>query len=135
VSVLPHWVNYYCQLNANTIMDSHPLPHVNDIMVDAGQGKIWSKLDMTNSFFYKKTDLDSIHLTVVTTPLGLYKWLVMPQELQNASPVHQQHVIAALHSFLGIFIHIYLDDIIIWSNSIKEHTMHIKCIMDALHQA
>jgi hypothetical protein len=106
--VLPHWVNDYCQLNANTVTDSHPLLCVNDILADAGQGKIWSKLDMTNSFFHTKMDPDSVHLTAVTTPLGLYKWLVMPKGLRNAPPVYQRQVMAVLCPFLGIFAHIYL---------------------------
>jgi hypothetical protein len=90
---------------------------------------------MTDSFFHTKMDPDSVHLTAVTTPLGLYEWLVMPQGLHNAPPVHQRRVTAALRPFLGIFAHIYLDDIIIWSNSIEEHTKHIKLIMDALRKA
>jgi hypothetical protein len=90
---------------------------------------------MTDSFFHTKMDPDSIHLTAVTMPLGLYEWLVMPQGLRNAQPVHQQHVTAAPHSFLGIFAHIYLDDIIIWSNSLEEHTTQIKLVMDALQKA
>jgi hypothetical protein len=39
VSVLPRWVNDYRQLNANTVIDLHPLPHVDDILADAGRGK------------------------------------------------------------------------------------------------
>jgi hypothetical protein len=49
--VLPRWVNDYRQINSNTITDSYPLPWVEDILADAGRGKIWSKMDMTNSFF------------------------------------------------------------------------------------
>jgi hypothetical protein len=116
-------------------MDRHPLPCVDDILADTGQGKIWSKLDMTDSFFHTKMDPDSIHLTAVTTPLGLYEWLVMPQGLRNAPPVHQRRVTVALRPFLGIFAHIYLDDIIIWSNSLEEHTAHIKLVMDTLWKA
>ena len=50
-SVLPYWVNDYCMLNVNTVLDAHLLPWVNDILVDFAKGKIWLKLDMTNSFF------------------------------------------------------------------------------------
>lgn len=48
---LPRWVNDYRSLNANTVIDAHPLPRIDDILADAAKGKIWSKLDMTNSFF------------------------------------------------------------------------------------
>jgi hypothetical protein len=105
---LPRWVNNYRQLNSNTITDLRPLPHVDDILADAGRGKIWSKLDMMDSFFHTKMDPESIALTAMTTPLGLYKWTVMPQGLRNALPVHQRRVTAALRPFLGIFAHIYL---------------------------
>jgi hypothetical protein len=49
--VLPRWVNDYHQLNANTILDAFPLPNIDDILADCAKGKIWSKMDMTNSFF------------------------------------------------------------------------------------
>ena len=51
ITMLPRWVNDYRILNANTILDAHPLPRVDDILADCAKGKIWSKLDMTNSFF------------------------------------------------------------------------------------
>jgi len=50
-TVLPRWVNDYRQINTNTVTDSYPLLRVKDILADAGRDKIWSKMDMTNSFF------------------------------------------------------------------------------------
>ena len=50
-------------------MDAHLLPHVDDILADCAKGKIWSKMDMTNSFFQMRVHSDDIHLTAVTTPL------------------------------------------------------------------
>ena len=45
VTVLPQWVNDHQILNANTILDTHPLPRVDNILADCAKGKIWSKLD------------------------------------------------------------------------------------------
>lgn len=39
-NVLPHWVNDYCQLNENTVTDSHPIPHINNILMDCAEGRI-----------------------------------------------------------------------------------------------
>jgi hypothetical protein len=47
----PRWVNDYRELNKNTICDHFPLPRIDDILADCGRGKIFGKLDMTNSFF------------------------------------------------------------------------------------
>ena len=71
--VPPHWVNDYRELNANTMQDSFPLPHVDNILADCGKGKIFAKMDMTNSFFQTRVHPDDIHLTAVRTPWGLYE--------------------------------------------------------------
>ena len=73
----------------STILDVHPLPHVDNILADCAKGKIWSKLDMTNLFFQTLVHPDDIPLTAVTTPFGLYEWVVMPMGLKNAPPIHQ----------------------------------------------
>jgi hypothetical protein len=87
---MPCWVNDYCQLNANTVLDSHPLPHVDDILADCTKGKTWSVLDMTNSFVQTQVHLDDIPFTAVMMQMGLYEWLVMLMGLRNSPPIHQQ---------------------------------------------
>jgi hypothetical protein len=134
-TVLPRWVNDYRVLNANTILDAHPLPRVDDILADCAKGKIWSKLDMTNSFFQTRVHPDDVHLTAVTTPFGLYEWLAMPMGLRNSPPIHQRRMTAALRELLGRFCHIYLDDIIIWSDNVEQHTEHIRLVLGALRKA
>ena len=90
---------------------------------------------MTNSFFQTRVHPDDIHLTVVTTPLGLYEWLAMPMGLWNSPAIQQCQVTAALRQHIGKICHVYLDDIIIWSNSVEEHNKHVRMILDALRAA
>jgi hypothetical protein len=130
--VLPRWVNDYMQINANMITDSYPLPRVEDILADAGWRKIWSKMDMTNRFFHTRMHPDSITLTVITTPFGLYEWMVMPMGLRNSPPIHQQRVANALRELIGKICHIYLDDIVIWSETIEDHEKHVRMVLDCL---
>lgn len=88
-TVLPRWVNVYRVLNTNTVMDSYPLPRVDEILADCGRGKVFSIMDMTNSFFQTLVHPDDVHLTAVSTPFGLYEWLVMPMGLRNTPSIHQ----------------------------------------------
>src|SRR3984885_10361784 len=133
--VLPRWVNDYRVLNANTILDAHPLPRIDDILADCAKGKIWSKLDMTSSFFQTRVHPDDIHLTAVTTPFRLYEWLAMPMGLRNLPPIHQRRMTAALCKLLGKICHIYLDDIVIWLDTVEQHTGHICLVLGALRKA
>ena len=122
-------------LDANTVLDAHPLPCVDDILADCAKGKIWSKLDMTNSFFQTWVHPDDVHLTAVTTPFGLYEWLAMPMGLRNSPPIHQRRMTAALRELLGKICYIYLDDIVIWLDTVEQHTKHVQLVLAALHKA
>lgn len=86
--VLPRWVNDYRELNTNTVPDYHPLLRIDGILANCAKGRIWAKIDMTNSFFQTRVHLDDIHLTAITTPFGLYEWLVMPMGCRNAPATH-----------------------------------------------
>jgi len=134
-NVLPQWVNDYCQLNDNTVTDSHPLPRIDDILNNCAKGKIWATIDMTNSFFQTRMHPDHIHLTAITTPLGLYEWLVMPMGLKNAPAIHQQCVTATLHPLMGKICHIYLDDIVIWLTSMDKHEHNVRTVLQVLCDA
>ncbi len=131
-SALPRWVNDYRVLVENTIPHVHPLPSIPEILSDCARGTIWGKLDMTNSFFQTRVHPDHVKYTAITTPFGLYKWTVMPQGCRNAPSTHQRCMYNALRPYIGSICHVYLDDIIIWSNSLDEHKRNVAMILTAL---
>ncbi|GLB45013.1 putative retrotransposable element tf2 155 kda protein type 1-like [Lyophyllum shimeji] len=134
-SVLPRWVNDYRALNSQTVPDSYPLPRVEDILADCAKGKIWGKIDMTNSFFQTLVHPDDIKYTATLTPFGLWEWVVMPMGLRNSPATHQRRVTLALKDLIGNICHVYLDDIVIWSNSVEEHEQNVRRVLEALRKA
>ena len=106
LTVPPRWVNDYRELNANTIRDNFPLPRVDDILADCAKGRIFGKMDMTNSFFQTRVHPDDIHLTAVRTPWGLYEWTVMPMGGCNAPSTHQRRMTDALRELIGRICHV-----------------------------
>jgi len=73
LTALPRWVNDYCKLNSNTVHDWTPLPHIKTILADVSHGKIFGKINMTNSFFQALVHPDYILFTAVNTPFGMYE--------------------------------------------------------------
>ena len=74
---------------------------------------------MTNAFFQTKMKEEDIEKTAISTPFGIYEWIVMPIGACNAPATHQRRVNEALSEVVGKICHVYLDDIIIYSTSIK----------------
>jgi RNase H-like domain found in reverse transcriptase/Reverse transcriptase (RNA-dependent DNA polymerase) len=134
-NALPHWVCDYRQLNTNTIPDSFPLPRIDDILSDCARGKIWATIDMTDSFFQTRMHPDDIHKTAVSTPFGLYEWLVMLMGFRNSPAIHQCCVTNALRPLIEKICHVYLDDIVIWSETLEEHIINTCKVMQALQDA
>jgi hypothetical protein len=54
--------------------------------------------------------------------------------IKNAPTIHQRRVTAALRPWIGKFCHVYLDDIIIWSQSMTEHKQNVTTILQALQK-
>lgn len=134
-AVLPRWVNDFRRLNLNTVADNHPLPRIDQILKDCATGKFFGKIDMTNAFFQTRVHPDDMKYLAIHTPWGKYEWTVMPMGVCNAPAIHQHQMIAALRHLIGKICHVYLDDIIIWSQSLQEHEQNVTLVLASLQAA
>ena len=89
---------------------------------------------MTNSFFQTRMREEDIPKTAVKTPWGLFEWVVMPMGLCNAPATHQRRVNEALGSLIGEICYVYLDDVIIFSNSEEEHLVNTRKVLEAFRR-
>jgi len=90
---------------------------------------------MNNSFFQTRVHPDDVKFMAVMTPFGLYEWVVMPMGCRNAPAMHQRRMNQALRKYIGKICHVYLDNIVIWSRSVKEHRKNVRIILQALRDA
>lgn len=124
----------YRALNSNIIQDRTPLPRIDEIINDCARGKVFGKIDMTNAFFQTQMNPRHIPLTAINTPFGLYEWTVMPMGLCNAPATQQRRVTWALQHLISRICHVYLDNIIIWSETAMEHWKNVGRVMEALRK-
>ena len=78
---------------------------------------------------------DSEKLTTFFTRFGVFKYLVMPFDLCNG-PAFWQHLINnTLFDLLHRFVQAYLDDILVYSKTLKNHHLHVRQVLECLREA
>src|SRR4030095_11807256 len=56
-------------------------------------------------------------------------------DLKNESSTFQHYINNKLHDFLNVFVTAYIDDILIYSNSLSEHQQHVQMVLKQLCDA
>ena len=131
-NAFPRVVHDYRALNDNTVKDHTPVPHQDRILEVAIRAHIRGVIDMVSAYYQHWVDKRDRHKTAILTPWGLYEWTVIPQGLCNAVASWQKFMNWILCDYIGVFCEVYLDDILIYSNSVEEHKAHVRLILDTL---
>jgi hypothetical protein len=115
----------YHPLNAVTIKNKYPLPRI-DILFDQLAGaQVFSKIDLRSGYHQIRIRAEDIPKTAFTTIYGLFEYLLMSFGLTNA-PTHFMYLMNYVFMpELDKFVMIFIDDILIYSRSMKEHEEHL----------
>ena len=123
----------YRKLNEVTKTEHFPIPRIVDIEQQLLDAKYFATLDIASGFHHVRVAEKDRYKTAFVTKFDQYQWIVMPFGLKNAPIVFQRIVWGILRKHqLNRFAHNYIDDIIIYSKSWKEHLEHIEKVLMAL---
>ncbi|KAK9296901.1 hypothetical protein QLX08_009211 [Tetragonisca angustula] len=120
------------KLNEITDQDAYPLPNPDDILHHLGNAKFFSALDLSSGFHQIPMHPDSKKYTAFSTSDGHFQYNRMPYGLKNAPATFQRMMDTALRGLIDRHCFVYLDDIIIFGNTIEEHNRNLAIVFQRL---
>ena len=124
------------ELNAATVKDAYPLPRIEDNL-DALQGASWySTLDLLSGFWQVEVAPEDRDKTAFAVPgQGLYRFVTMPFGLCNAPATFERLMERVLTGLQWTIAVLYIDDVIVFSDTVESHIDRLSQVMDRLLKA
>jgi len=122
----------YRKLNALIKRDRYLLSLIDETFARIQDSKYLTRLNIIVVFNKLHMHSSSEDLTIFITSFDFYKYYVMSFKLINDSIFYQHYMNDVLFNYLHQFCQIYLDDIIIYSKTLKKYKRHVQLVLHRL---
>ncbi|XP_015284069.1 PREDICTED: RNA-directed DNA polymerase homolog, partial [Gekko japonicus] len=124
----------YWGLNSVSTTNAYPLPLIKDLLMEVAKEKFFTKLDLWDAYFQVCIREGDEYKTAFNTPLGQFKYLVMPFGLQGAPGVFMNLINEVLHQHLFNGALVYLDNILLHSQDMDSHVTLVREVLETLYE-
>ena len=125
----------YRRLNEISRKDSYPIPRIDETLRTIAAAKYISKVDVISAFHRIRVKDGDEWKTAFNTHFGLYEWLVTPFGFTGAPSTFQRYINWVLRDELDICCSAYIDDMVIYNDTQKEHRSAVLRIIRKLADA
>jgi predicted aspartyl protease len=124
----------YSKLSDMVHRDSYPLPRIDDTLEKLGKAKVFSTMDAASGYWQIPIVEEDKEKLAFTTPFGTYIWNRMPFGFCNSSGIFQRAMNETLDEYLFYCCLVYVDDIVVYSSSIKQHSKDLEKVFTVLEK-
>ena len=124
----------FSELNKNLIKDPYGMRTLDEVMA-ALEGSTWfTTIDLVDGFFSLPLYPADRGFTAFHTPLGLYKWEVLPQGTSASPAIFQRMMDRWFSAYLWKNVLVWIDDILVYSKTFDEHLKALRGVFEVLRQ-
>jgi hypothetical protein len=124
----------YHALNVVTIKNKCPLPRIDDLFDQLHGACVFSKNDLPSGYHQLKIQECDILKTAFVLRYGLYEYMVMSFGLTNALAYFMYLMNQVFMEYLDKFVVVFIDDILVHSESEEEHEEHLRLALQKLRE-
>ena len=125
----------YRQLNQKSCHDAYPVPRVDDALRCLRGARWFSTLDLASAYWQILMDSESSRKAAFTTHRGLFEPKRMPFGLRSAPATMQRLMMTLFGSMTWQTVLVYLDDIVIFSNTVEQHLARMDSVFAKIREA
>lgn len=125
----------YRKLNAVTVADRYPIPEINEVLANLGKNKYFTVVDLKSGFHQIPLKECDVEKTAFSINNGKFEFVRLPFGLKNAPSIFQRTLDDVLRDHIGKICYVYIDDIVIFSKTEKEHFENLRKIFKTLESA
>jgi hypothetical protein len=107
------------------VKNPYPLPRIDDLFDRLLGAKVFCRIDLRSGYYQIRITEGDEEKTACRTRYGSYDFMVMPFGLTNAPITFCTLMNDIFREWLDDFVVIYIDNILIYSASLKEHAEHL----------
>ncbi len=124
----------YRALNERTVKFRYPLPLVPAALEQLRKARFYTKLDLRSAYNLVRIREVDEWKTAFSTCTGHYEYLVMPFGLSISPAVFQSFINDVFRDMLNRQVVVYIDDILIYSDTLEDHVQHVRAVLQRLIQ-
>jgi hypothetical protein len=123
---------HYSKANAMIVQTNFPTCTISELTEATANARFYTSCDCTSGYHQLALeDEESAEITGFVTKRGCFRFKVLPMGISVGCSEYQRVMSSIFSEYIGKFILVFLDDVLVFSRTLEEHKEHLELMFKA----